>query len=304
MNLDSIITKPYILALFKRDDGVRFLLGSGAYEFKESQTHFVANTFTNDVVEMQGSDGALLAGQVRRAQTQPFDGFVGDGSSTKTQIETYRINFLKYFQKNHFYTVIYVFSDGTAIQRRRGYIVDSPEVRELYQMTPEYHIALNFEDVNYYKYAEDSQGDEAYSNRVAVPSDISAYGGVIWDEYGATWDNYGLIWEEGGGGGQTVITVDSITNVLPTISITGPSYNPIITNITTGQSIKYYGNILSSQTLAIDVSQKTAKLNGTSVIQNVDGDWLELAPGNNRITYTIDNQDQVNAIIEWQEIVG
>lgn len=828
MNLDNITTQPFILSLFKREDGVRFLLGSGAYEFKNSQLHFAANAFLNDVVEIQGNDGALLAGQVRRASVQAFDGYVGDGTTIKSKVEQYRTNFLKFFQKNHFYTVIYIFPDGTAIQRRRGYIVDAPQVKELYQQYPEYHIAFNFEDVNYYKYSEDAEGEETYSNLANILSSVSVSGGLIWTQassgtetrtetgtnlvltdstddgfddvemlgatsqttytgrnlfnafanykagqsyphngitytfnadgsikvkgtasglsyvnlwgsivndyttvkltlpstysvgswtdsniklscratsgtyfdiykgsgattgnYGGTavgafylqvpgganvdetiypqivsgstlpefepyvggttspnpyypqtvqtvtgeqtitisdgdsqsqeylvsigknlfnesihigyidtdgvehtettsrcvsnfvsikpstqytlnaeppagvsktvqclvfyytdssyigytaswasmsftfttpsgatrlkvvfrysdntavtptsftniqiergstattyeppielckigtyqdyiyksgndwflrkntwkvvydgsenwyynsgnknliytyngssyfptgttyvnyssggtiacdyfearpqgsgmqsgwsyaespnimicnydgktnfdssanfktwlgthpmtvyyqldtpydtqitdatliaqleallgadtyngqtlvsvsgdlaspltitytasiisnggieWDNYGAVWEEGGGGGQSIITVDSITNVLPTIKITGPASNPVLTNITTGQSIRYYGYVLDSQTLVIDVNQKTAKLNGTSVIQNVDGDWLELAPGNNRMEYTVDNSDQVSAIIEWQEIVG
>lgn len=304
MNLNDILTQPYILALFKRDDGERFLLGSGAYEFKSSQLHFSANTFANDVVEMQGSDGALLAGQVRRASTQSFDGYIGDGTTTKIKVEQLRVDFLKYFQKNHFYTVIYIFSNGTAIQRRRGYIVDAPEAKELYQEFPEYHIALNFEDVNYYKYAEDADGNESYSSSVSVSSSTAVQGGIEWDNYGVIWDSYGLVWEEGGGGGQTIAYVDSIAPVLPTITITGPAYNPIITNVTTGETIKYYGNVLATQTLIINTNEKTAKLNGTSVIQNVDGDWLELVPGNNRLTYTIDNADMVSATIEWQEIVG
>lgn len=304
MYLDEIITQPFILALFKRDDGERFLLGSGAYEFKDTQQHFSANTFINDVVEMQGSDGALLAGQVRRASVQSFDGFIGDGTTCKSKVEQYRVDFLKYFRKNHFYNVIYIFSNGTAIQRKRGFIVDAPVAQELYQYMPEYHIALNFEDVNYYKYAENSEGQETYSNRVSVMSSATAYGGIIWDSYGATWDNLGMIWEEGGGGGQTTVHIDSIANVLPTITITGPANNPILTNITTGQAIQFNGNILSTQTLIINTDEKTAKLNSTSVIWKISGDWLELAPGNNRMSFSIDNTDMISATIEWQEIVG
>lgn len=694
MNLNDITTKPYILALFKRDDGTRFLLGSGAYEFKEDQTHFVANVMSNDVVEVQGSDGALLAGQVRRAATQSFNGFIADASSTKGSVENYRKAFIAFFQKNHYYTVVYIFADGTAIQRKRGFIVDSPEVKELWQMTPEYHVALNFEDVNYYKYAENADGEEIYSNLANLTSKITASGGLIWDvlgsstttaegtnftifgttaednlesvqikgqttqasysgknyvyttagtftgikfEYDSTtgettvsgtpqytyaiataitlptalpagtytvsiqesqdiivgvgtynasntrtarpivvggtsytftttdtitkvdtyisgltantsigtkvlkvqleagspatdfepyvggiaspnpdypqtvqtvtgtqtitisdgdsqsqtlsvrlgsvelckigtyqdyiyksgddwyvhketkkldvsaltgwyynsntnfrtttgvsdikfpsssdtvgdilcsdysalsgnaaatstydygialggagyvsirnknltslpelntylannqvyayvvlatptdtqitdadlisdlndllgadtyegntsfassatgnlpawlvveaktgsggviWDNIGATWEVGGEAGDTILTVDSITNVFPTITITGPAHNPQITNVTTGQILKYTGNITSSQKLVIDVQQKTAKLNGTSVISNVSGDWLYLMPGNNRMVYTIDNAEPNTAIIEWQEITG
>lgn len=697
MNLSDITTQPYILALFKRDDGQRFLLGSGAYEFKESQQHFVANAMVNDVVEVQGSDGALLAGQVRRASVQSFDGYIGDGGVIKSSVENYRKNFIAYFQKNHLFTVVYIFADGTAIQRKRGYIVDAPEVKELYQMTPEYHIAMNFEDVNYYKYAENSEGDEIYSNYVNVTSAATSSGGLIWDtsgessvtaegtqfniygtiaetaldsftlkgqttqqtytgknlfqapsspssvwqlsyakdsdnsftlttgagvsgsayveidlsslpkstevtisfvsnkgtvpirqrvngtwgtttvsdgsgykfttgssstsiafytlygdyseqsvsitnvqvetggsaatsfepyvggtaspnpdypqtvqvvtgtqkitigdggentdiftvdigsielckigdyqdyiyksngdwyvhkeigkttvdtstitlrsnytniEYaviskpsayiyanstytvvgnvlcshatptnagtwdsasnngciygqaqqsyfwigfekgtgltaiqnalsganlyywlatatdtqitdasliteldsllqtaecydgvttfkneaqtagsvpgwmvvevttgsgGIIWDNIGATWEEGGEGGDTYVTVDSITNVFPTITIQGPAYNPKVTNVTTGQIIQYNGNVNGSQKLIIDIEQKTAKLSGTSVISNISGDWLYLTPGVNRLTYTIDNADKNYATIEWQEITG
>ena len=148
MNLNDIEKKCFILALFIRDDAQRFLLGSGAYEFKDSQLHFSANTTKNDVVEVQGNDGYMLAGQVRRPTTQVFDGYIGDASVTKAEIEGYRRDFLAFFSKNHYFTVVYVFADGSAIQRRRGFIVDAPEVRELWQMYPEYHIGMNFEDVN------------------------------------------------------------------------------------------------------------------------------------------------------------
>lgn len=33
----NITSKPWILAMFIRDDGERFVLGKGAYEFKQSQ---------------------------------------------------------------------------------------------------------------------------------------------------------------------------------------------------------------------------------------------------------------------------
>ena len=184
MNLNEITKKCFILALFIRDDAQRFLLGSGAYEFKESQLHFAANTMTNDVVEVQGNDGYLLAGQVRRPTTQVFDGYIGDASVNKQDIEGYRRDFFEFFQKNHFYTVVYVFPDGSAIQRRRGFIVDCAEVKELWQIFPEYHIGLNFEDVNYYKYSENSQGQETYGKSAEVSISSQVFGGLVWDDGG------------------------------------------------------------------------------------------------------------------------
>lgn len=305
MNLDEIRTECFILSLFIRDDGQRFLLGSGAYEFKKEQLHFAANVFQNDVVEVQGDDGALLAGQVRRASTQAFDGYIGDATVSKPDIEQYRRNFFTFFRKNHFYTVVYIFNDGSAIQRRKGYIVDAPEVKELWQVFPAYHIALNFEDVNYYTYNENEEGQEVYGKNAIVnrSTEVSS-GGVIWDEYGATWDNVGLIWEVGGNIGPTVVQVASVDNVFPIWEVQGPAVNPQLSVITTNTTINYTGTVTATQTLRIDMFNKTATLNGTSVIGNVSGDWVCFAPGNNKVVYTTDNAEAESSTIYWQEIVG
>lgn len=190
MAIQGVDTKCYILALFVRDDGERFLLGSGHYEFKDTQMHFAANAIQNDIVEVQGNDGFLLAGQVRRPGTQSFDGYVGDGTMSKEETESYRRQFFSFFRKNFFYKVIYVFSDGTAIQRKSGFLVDDPTVQELYQMYPEYHVALNFEDVNYYSYSEDEEGQEQYAKEATIDtSSMRATGGLVWDNLGAVWED-------------------------------------------------------------------------------------------------------------------
>ena len=181
MNLDQIETKCFILALFIRDDGERFLLGSRAYEFVDSQLHFTANAYQNDIVEVQGNDGVMLAGQVRRGQSQAFDGYIGDSSVDRSTIEQYRQNFLKFFRKNHYYKVVYIFTDGSAIQRRQGFIVEAPEVKELYQLFPQYHISMNFEDINYYEYKEDEDGQEIYGESATLKVATSATGGLIWE---------------------------------------------------------------------------------------------------------------------------
>lgn len=182
MNLNEIEAKCFIMALFIRDDGLRFLLGSGAYEFKDSQLMFAGNTIENDVVSVQGNDGYMLAGQVRRPTTQVFDGYIGDASVSKSEVEGYRRDFMAFFQKNHFYTVVYVMADGSAIQRRRGFLVDAPTSQELWQMYPEYHVALNFEDVNYYKYSENDDGEETYAKSADIGLAKVQYGGLIWDD--------------------------------------------------------------------------------------------------------------------------
>lgn len=183
MNLNEIEAQGFILALFIRDDGQRFLLGTGAYQFLDSQLHFTANSFANDVVEVQGNDGVYFAGQVRRANTQAFDGYIGDADTPREEIENYRRQFIAFFRKNYYYTVVYVFNNGSAIKRQKGFIVDAPEVKELYQIYPQYHIALNFEDVNYYQYNENDEGIEQFgkSALITLASDRNT-GGLIWQQ--------------------------------------------------------------------------------------------------------------------------
>lgn len=207
MAIKDVETKCYILALFIRNDGARFLLGSGAYEFKEGQQHFAANTMANDVVEVQGNDGYLLAGQVRRPGVQSFDGYVGDSSTGKPIVESLRRDFFQFFRKGYFYKVVYVFPDGSAIQRKRGFLVDAPVVQELYQIYPEYHVALNFEDINYYFYDENDEGEEIYGKSAIVGLSM-ATGGLVWDEDGAVTDP--LVFS----GVVTVMGVDTIDNLL------------------------------------------------------------------------------------------
>ena len=197
MNISDIITKCYILALIIRDDGERLLLGDGFYEFKEQLQHFQPNTFQNDVIELQGSDGQLLAGQVRRGATQSFDGYIADSTISREATEEHRQRFLAFFRKKHHYKVVYVFPDGSAIKRERGYIVDAPSVPEMFQRFPEFHIGLNFEDVNYYEYDEGEDGEEIFAHvqNIAIAGYVE--GGLIWDNYGAvsneiTWVDYAL----------------------------------------------------------------------------------------------------------------
>lgn len=305
MNLDQIAPKCFIMSLFIRDDGERFLLGAGAYEFNKKQLHFNANKYENDLVEVQGNDGIMLAGQVRRGSSQDFDGYIGDASLAKAEIESYRKAFFMFFRKNYYYKVVYIMPDGTAIQRQRGFIVDAPEVKEIWQIYPEYHIAMNFEDVNYYEYLEDSDGNEIYGKSAVVPLSIGAQdGGVIWDEYGATWDSYGLIWQATTGSSYTTVQVDSIDMVYPVWEVTGPATNPSLADLTTNTTLYYTGNVGSGQKLVIDMNNKTAMLNGSSVIKNVSGSWVYLEQGNNRLSYTTDNNDAVSSEVKWQEVVG
>lgn len=303
MNLADITSKCYIMALIIRDDGERLLLGEGYYEFKSNLQHFQPNTYQNDVVELQGTDGQLLAGQVRRTSAQKFDGYIGDASVNKTTIEQYRTNFMMFFRKKHFYKVVYIMPNGDAIQRKRGYITDAPSVPEIWQKFPEYHIALNFEDPNYYEYEEDENGDEIFANIVNIVLAIALSGGLIWDNDGAVSDNDGYEWEDGAGK-NNIATVTGVDNAYPVWQVIGPAENPTLTNTTTGQTITWTGIVPNNQTLTIDMANMTASLEGANVFEFITGEWLYLQPGNNRITYTASGGATADSILSWNGVVS
>ena len=303
MSVKDVTSECWVLTLFVREDGQRLLLGSGDYIFKDTQQHFSANSIINDTVDVQGGDGTYIVGQVRRAQPQSFDGYVGDGTYTKTEIETKRRAFIAFFQKNHMFEAIYVFPDGSAIRRQRGFIVDAPEVKTLYEVVPEYHVALNFEDVNYYAYAEDEDGNEIYSQSAIIPLYGSVGGGLILDATGAVFDTTGATFD-GGPNGVSTLNIATISTIYPVWTVKGRSEYPQLYNATTNTTIKYDGIVTSTQTLIIDMARRTATLNGTNVLSRISGEWVSFDPGYNRIRYDADNDYAPHSSIEWSEVVA
>lgn len=304
----SVDPRNWIVTLFIRSDGERFVLGTGAYDFKSSQLHFAGNSIQNDVVELQGSDGQLLAGQVKRSQLQSFDGYVADFLKDKTTTENYRAAFYDFFQTNYYYQVVYVFTDGMAIKRMYGYLVDAPEVRELYQMSPQYHVALNFEDVNYYRYLENEDGEEIATSEIDVAIEGGGEGGLVWDETGVVWealndDAPGAQWEEGG---EVYVTIQVATmaTIYPTWTVTGFCTNPTIQNITTGTELSYNGTVAAGQKLVVDSAAQTALLDGVNVADDISGSWLTIQDGTNKFFSTVTAGDITSTKLSWSEIVG
>lgn len=299
----SVAPEPWIVVLFKRDDNERIILGDDYYEFKDTQVQFAANTFVNDIVDIQGGDGSLLAGQVRRASTQEFDGYIGDATTSQSVVEAKRKDFFKFFRKGHLYDVIYVFRDGTAIKRQRGFIVDAPEVREEWQIHPEYHVALSFEDVNYYEYLEDDEGEEIFGHQAEIAAQGVVSGGAVWDSRGSVWGSVGMEWEAGGGS-QSDVVVNSVDYIYPTIVIDAVTTDPVIENATTNTTLTYSGTIQAGQSLVIDCARQFATLNGVSVTSNLSGDWMTLSPGVNKLVYLASGSNVPPAIVKWSEVVG
>lgn len=281
--LANITPHGWILALFIRDDGERLLLGDGYYEFKEEQRHFVANTYINDVVELQGTDGQLIAGQVRRSQAQPFDGYICDPTIDQATTEQKRRDFFLFFRKNHEYKVVYIFPNGDAIQRTGGYIVDAPEIREIIQRSPEYHVALAFEDVNYYTYAEAPDGSEKYTYEAELAPVFATDGGLLWDGKGMVSDSLSLILNGiNGDTFQQTYTGKNLCNIQLT-DITAQGYTVDYDGSTiTLNGTRSTGNLQNTSNIGVELPAGTytvrafrlsgsASGNGTRIILRIGG---------------------------------
>lgn len=303
MAIQDLVSKCFIRVLIKRSDGERFLLGGDDYVFVEDQLHFSPDEMVSDVVDVHGGDGSLLAGQVRRATIQPFDGYVGDAGYSKSTIELLRRSFLGFFQKNYLYELIYIFPDGTAIMRQRGYIVEMPAVRELYQFMPQYHVAFNFEDVHYYTYMEDDSGEEVFGKSATLLLYNAATGGFKFDEVGGMFDEKGAVFLDGAGGTST-LNVESIEPVYPVWIVEGLAVNPRLENLTNGDIIQFNGTVAAKQTLTVDMLNQTATINGVNVLSQIEGEWLSFNPGQNKMNYITDNNSALNSKAKWQEVVG
>lgn len=292
----------YIQTLFIREDGARFLLGAGNYEFIEKQLLFAGDKITNTTVDVQGNDGVLLAGQKRVAANQAFKGYIGDATNTKLEVKDLRRQFIAFFQPNRYYTVVYISPDGSAVKRQRGFLVNAPEVQDLFQIHPQYSVGFNFEDVNYYTYDEDPiTGEEIYGGAATLLLYNAVTGGYQWDDIGLIFDSVGAV-SQPGAGGTSWVNINSIVQVYPIWIINGLADNPQLQNLTTGQTISYQGRISPGQTLVVDMLAQTAMLDGTNVLSNIRGTWVSFAPGRNRINYITDNNNASNSVVRWPEV--
>jgi hypothetical protein len=93
------------------------------------------------------------------------------------------------------------------------------------------------------------------------------------------------------GGGSSTITT-TISNIgwgtaYPTITITGPITNPIVGDLTSGNTLNFTGSYTALDTLEIDLYNQLITLNG-SPARNllISGTWFDAPPGNSLYFFT------------------
>jgi len=94
-----------------------------------------------------------------------------------------------------------------------------------------------------------------------------------------------------GGGSQTgsgYVNNTGWANTNPVVTITGPAVNPVLSNVTTGQSITINYTLGASDVVVIDLNLKTVTLNGTSarnILANYS-QWFAAAPGLTQLSFS------------------
>jgi hypothetical protein len=105
------------------------------------------------------------------------------------------------------------------------------------------------------------------------------------------------------GAGATAVNNAGTESVYPTVTITGAITNPVIINETTGQSLGLTMTTSSTDTIVIDMRQRTILLNSGNVIGNIQANssFFYLQPGNNSIKLTsASSGDVATALVAWR----
>ena len=113
----------------------------------------------------------------------------------------------------------------------------------------------------------------------------------------------GAVWEVGVGG-DTTVNLDTVGYTYPVWEVNGPAQQPTLTNYITGQTMAYNGNLVEGQKLVVDMAAQTAYLNGLSVLGNLEGDWVALAPGQNTLSYTVAAGESESSFLRWNGVLG
>ena len=105
-------------------------------------------------------------------------------------------------------------------------------------------------------------------------------------------------------GGSAIVVNGGSAPAFPIITLTGSLSNPIIQNVTTGKHIELSMTIPGTQSVVIDMKEKTILLGSQSVIANKtsSSEFWHLETGDNTIKLlTSSSSDTGNAQVQWRD---
>lgn len=83
------------------------------------------------------------------------------------------------------------------------------------------------------------------------------------------------------------------------LTITGNVKNPKITNVSSGKSMRFAVD-LSGQSLVVDGNNMTVTVDGTNMLHVMEGDFLNIVPGDNGFVFSSDINPVATVIYNWQ----
>ena len=107
----------------------------------------------------------------------------------------------------------------------------------------------------------------------------------------------------GSGGGSTTVTNAGTAAAFPVITIQGPVINPVLTNATTGERIALTLTLGASDTIVIDMFERTIIQGGATNRMGAlvtGSNFWALVPGENIIYYSADAYDTSTSTLTWR----
>ena len=107
----------------------------------------------------------------------------------------------------------------------------------------------------------------------------------------------------GGASAPNLIANLGWTTTYPTITITGPAINPIVSNVTAGAALKINYSMGSADTLVLDTDFRSVTLNGISrrAILDNSSTWFGADPGTSFYTFSATGTTaSTSCVVQWR----
>lgn len=283
-----------------RSDGQKLNFDTNEIYLAENNTLMVSPDPNTTAVAYTEADGGEMIRQQANMYEQSIKGLI---IPRVNDYWTLASKLLQFFKLNFTYKIVYVKIDGSMFAVNNAWISTGLQVVPLpNEKYSDWSVTFTIGDTAWTEYAEDSEGNEIYSNTVTLPLLTMNAGGEIWDSVGLVSDNVGAEWEVGAGGVQTV-NIQSTQVVYPVWTVEGPCMSPSLQNNTTDTIAQYNGNIASGQTLVVDFASGVAHLNSALVTRNVEG-IFSLAPGANTVGFNSNGGSVESSTISWNNTIN
>lgn len=164
---------------FIRDDGERLSFDGEQLYLAQENTLLVRPDPSTTAVNFTEADGGEMIRQQNTTYDQPVNGLIIPKS---TDYWTLTKQLSLFFKVNHTYKIIYVKKDGSMFKVSNAWISSGLQIVPVpHEEYSRWSITMTIGNVNWTEYAENSQGDEIYSNTITLPLISAATGGEEWE---------------------------------------------------------------------------------------------------------------------------